>query len=259
MYPNTTVYNPIRKCNSTFSSWQFTAGPSLGNGGDLDGVTFLAPDFNTRQKAPPPCPGHSPVGGCGVPGVADLHDFPNGTLDWFKSRLGSIVGRPPALPTEERLPQPAVPASASADTGSADAPLSNPLQRRATASAPAAMPPAFMLTHQPFRCTMGVPDWYFCFSHPHKVTLMDAMDAAGASAEKWWGQLAGHQHRWFNGTSFDEPSWSMFRQWENSAVKGDATDTLEASSFALITVENKVVQSTIQKWWTESGVWHHNF
>lgn len=142
------------------------------------GLTFLAPDFNTRQRAPPPCPGTSPVGGCGVPGVADLNDFPGsgggGVLDWFKSRLGSVAG--------------------------ADAATTATANTTVAAAAASGHAHAFMITHQPFRCSFGVPDFYFCFSHTMKMTLMDAMDDAGASADKWWGQLAGHQHRWYNGT-----------------------------------------------------------
>lgn len=56
------------------------------------------------------------------------------------------------------------------------------------------------------------------------------------------------------GTSFDEERWSSFLQWENSAVKGDGKDQLEASSFALVHVDQKVVTRQT-KWWTEAGVW----
>jgi len=47
--------------------------------------------------------------------------------------------------------------------------------------------------------------------------------------EKYWGVLAGHWHRWFNGTAFDE--WPTFMQWETEACK-------LSGGFSLITIKN---------------------
>ena len=80
-----------------------------------------------------------------------------------------------------------------------------------------------LLTHHPFRCRFPVPDWYFCFSTADKARLREAIDRRGLR-HAFWGQLAGHQHRWYDGEAFDEPAWRGFRQWENSAVKGDQAD-----------------------------------
>ena len=90
-YPNSSIHNPQRNVSSRFQSWELR--PSSGN---LSGLTILAPDFNTRLPAPPPCPGHSPIGGCGVPGEAELHAFEGGVLSWMESRLDALGARRPA-------------------------------------------------------------------------------------------------------------------------------------------------------------------
>lgn len=146
-------------------------------------VHFVAPDFNTRQKAPPPCPGHSPTGGCGVMGMAELSNFSHGAMPWFEHQL-RMLGH--------------MSASARATT-------------------------VMLLTHQPFRCRPGVPDWYFCFSKTDKALVQDVIRSSGIPVTRFFGQLAGHQHRWFNGTAFDDPDFASFRQFETSAVKGDGT------------------------------------
>jgi hypothetical protein len=210
-YGNKTVYNPAHQCNSTFQSWSLEGGSSaIQNNNDLANVKFIAPDFNTRVKAPPPCPGHSPIGGCGVPGMAELFNFTKGTLKWFEQEVVGNIRR-----TVETV--------------------------------------IFMI-HQPFRCRFGVPDWAFCFSKDDKKAIRDIIRRSTTPLDKFWGVLAGHQHRWFNGTAFDEPDFQHFRQWENSAVKGDVFDSKMASSFTILTFEDsKVVH--MEKFWTENGVW----
>ncbi len=69
-YPNITTFNPRHHCNSSFQSWELHVGGAAGaamfeDNSEFDGLIFIAPDFNTRLEAPPPCPGSSPVGGCG--------------------------------------------------------------------------------------------------------------------------------------------------------------------------------------------------
>ena len=219
VYPNSTAYDPRRNITTRLQSWEFQ--PGLEFGSDLAGMTFIAPDFNTRKRAPPPCPGHSLVGGCGVPGQADLHDFAGGTLEWFEERLDALASRRGHFAASDTVLDGSV----------------------------------VLLTHQPFRCAPGVPDWYFCFSGSDKATLRKSIDRHGLRAA-FFGQLAGHQHRWFNGKAFDEPSWSTFRQWENSAVKGDKADHAMASSLSVFTVQRARVTGVTQ-YWQECGVWRN--
>ena len=214
-YENKSVWNPIHKVNSTFQSWSLIYNNTLrGANNDLQNVLFLAPDFSTRVKAPPPCPGHSPIGGCGVMGMAELYNFTGGTLDWFRYQLENNIQQD--------------------------------------------LETVILLTHQPFRCRIGVPDWYFCFSKQDKSTMRTIIERAASRHPKgldlFWGQWAGHQHRWFNGTSFDEKEFQGFRQWENSAVKGDVFDSKMASSFTVFTFDEGAIVG-IEKFWSENGVW----
>ena len=216
IYPNASVHNPQHNCTSTFQNWELQGSAMPGNSDDLAPLLFIAPDFNTRQKAPPPCPGHSPIGGCGVPGVAALNNFSGGVFPWFESRLD-------ALPTN----------------GQANRSV-------------------FWIIHQPFRCEFFVPDWYFCFNKKQKAGIRAVVDARPPSVRaSLWGELAGHQHRWWSGTAFDEPGWEHFAQLENSAVKGDAKDHRMASSFQVFVVETGTVVETV-RFWTEGGVWQTN-
>ena len=216
-YENQTVPNPLHKCNSTFQSWALDVG-KLSTASDddrwldLQNVYFVSPDFNTRLKAPPPCPGHSPIGGCGVPGMAELFNFTNGTIEWFHSQLTSTRTMRPTIAS------------------------------------------VIMAIHQPFRCRQGVPDWAFCFSKKDKDAIRAILRASPLPLHSFWGVLAGHQHRWFNGTAFDEAEFHQFRQWENSAVKGDVFDSEMASSFSVLTFEDSRV-TMMEKFWTERGVW----
>ena len=105
--------------------------------------------------------------------------------------------------------------------------------------------------------------------------------------ESFFGQLAGHQHRWWHGLAFDEDNWGSFLQWENSAVKvssfsfisfvfatflstivntlgaksflrwfgqGDVFDHHMSSSFTIFSVCNKTL-STATRVFQENGVW----
>ena len=147
-------------------------------------------------------------------GMAELFNFSGGSLPWFKNEIENKI----------------------------DQDVSN----------------VILLTHQPFRCRIGVPDWCFCFSKSHKVALRSIFEKAGTNHGKglalFWGQWAGHQHRWFDGTAFDEPAFKHFRQWENSAVKGDVFDSKMASSFSIFTFEHGEVIG-IKKFWREKNTW----
>ena len=86
-YPNVSVVDPRHSFPSHLhgQSWTFHPGTSFSPA--IQALTFLAPDFNGRIKAPPPCPGHSPIGGCGVMGNADLNNITNGSWSWFDNQL----------------------------------------------------------------------------------------------------------------------------------------------------------------------------
>ena len=210
-YKNVTVYNPSHMCNSTFQSWSLSGSCDvLQNNKDLQNVKVIAPDFNTRLRAPPPCPKTLPTGGCGVLGMAELFDFKNGTLDWFRKEV--------------------------------------------TDNTPQEIETVIFLIHQPFRCRFGVPDWYFCFSKENKKVIRNIISSSPVDNKKFWGVLAGHQHRWFNGTAFDEPAFKHFRQWENSAIKGDYFDSKMSSSFTVLTFEDSNLID-LEMHWRENGVW----
>jgi len=211
VYPNSTAHSPSCNCSTRFQSWEFR--PAADFDRHLAGLTFLAPDWNTRLRAPPPCPNpsHLPVGGCGVPGQAALHAHAGGVMPWFESRLQAIAER-------------------GAQMGS-----------------------VLLLTHQPFRCRFPIPDWAFCFSTNDKASVRAAIDRHG-QARSFFGQLAGHQHRWFHGDAFDEAEWKGFVQWENSAVKGDVSDGAMASSFSVFEVELGHVVG-VTRFWQEHGTW----
>jgi hypothetical protein len=141
-YPNVSVPNGKVNSSSTTTtttidsllhgqSWTFRPGSSFSEG--LQKVIFFAPDFNTRRKAPPPCPGSSPVGGCGVTGRADFNNVTGGSWDWFQSELQAM---------------------AAADHDS---------------------DVIYFVTHQPFRCRFGVPDWYFCLSNNMTETFRETV------------------------------------------------------------------------------------
>jgi hypothetical protein len=53
--------------------------------------------------------------------------------------------------------------------------------------------------------------------------------------------MAGHLHRFFAGTAFDEPEWASFAQWETDTCKGHERDYIpkdEWSAFSLVRVRN---------------------
>mgnify|MGYP007044702502 CR=1 FL=1 len=188
---------------------------------------FLAPDFNTRLKAPPPCPGHSSVGGCGsvrtfpstssadvlktethpfvffctcahilvyvvycsVPGMAELSNFTGGPFPWLRERLRTMHAN-------------------------------GALNMIGETNSSTNVKQIVLVIHQPFRCREGVPDCkfpdetvklaqfvgsfdkvsdclgYFCFSTPDKSALRSAFsEDLGENVDKLWGVMAGHQHR----------------------------------------------------------------
>lgn len=83
----------------------------------------------------------------------------------------------------------------------------------------------------------------------------DTINGTAGARESLWGQLAGHQHRNFNGSAFDNEGWDSFRQIEASAVKGDVFDSDMASTFLVLTVDDDGEISAIDRHWRERGEW----
>jgi len=209
-YPNITARSKNNSKSLHGQSWTLKPGKTFAKG--LQTLTFVAPDFNTRNRAPPPCPGHSPIGGCGVTGNADFNNISNGTggsWQWFENEIKTNVR------TNDTV---------------------------------------FYISHQPFRCREGVPDWYFCYSKTMKQefrTLIQRYELEPAFERG--ASLNGHQHRWFDGSCFDE--WPHFKQFEVSAVKGDVFDAKMSSSFAIFEIDDVGSTTGIQRWWRENKIW----
>ena len=234
-YPNVSVPNG-RVTNSDSllhaQSWTFRPGAAFSVG--LQNLTFLAPDFNTRDRAPPPCPGSSPVGGCGVTGKADFNNVTGGSWDWFQSELQ-------AMSQEVRS------AERSESNESSESKADKTLLKEEQSV-------VYFVTHQPFRCRFGIPDWYFCYSKIMKKNFRDVVSKYGLKKLFEGGsQLSGHQHRWYAGTAFDE--WETFQQFEVSAVKGDVYDSDMSSSFAVFQVDENGKKENVVRWWRENQTW----
>jgi hypothetical protein len=221
-YPNTTATASFHG-----QSWEFR--PSLERfGHGLHSLRFLAPDFNTREKAIPPYDG--------VLGMAALNNFSGGSWPWF---LEAIHNNAQAHGAH---------ANAAVDDANAD-------MVQAT----------FLLTHQPFRCRFGVPDWYFCFAKRMKAAFRGAVESAPPALMDslfLGAQLSGHQHRWFDGAAFDEDHWENFTQFETSAVKGDVFDKKMSSSFMVFHISDAepTLGHTVRidRYWREDGQWRQN-
>lgn len=80
-----------------------------------------------------------------------------------------------------------------------------------------------LMQHHPFRAPLGVPDFIYGWSSSQKKAIRAVLELA-FPVEKYWGVIAGHWHRWFDGTAFDE--WPTFRQWETAACKDTGSITL---------------------------------
>ena len=102
----------------------------------------------------------------------------------------------------------------------------------------------------------GACSWYFCFAKDDAAKVRAVVERRFGKGRPgpFWGVLAGHQHRWYNGTAFDADGWGSFRQWENSAVKGDALDHEMANSIASFEVASGTFVA-VHRFWTENGTW----
>ena len=191
-YPNVSVPNG-RVTNSDSllhaQSWTFRPGAAFSVG--LQNLTFLAPDFNTRDRAPPPCPGSSPVGGCGVTGKADFNNVTGGSWDWFQSELQAMSQEVRSaersesnesseskadktllkeVRSEERSEARSDERSESNESSESKADKTLLKEEQSV---------VYFVTHQPFRCRFGIPDWYFCYSKIMKKNFRDVVSKYG--------------------------------------------------------------------------------
>ena len=61
--------------------------------------------------------------------------------------------------------------------------------------------------------------------------------------------MAGHLHRFFTGTAFDDQGWETFAQWETDTCKGHERDYIpkdEWSSFSLVHVRGGRIADVVQ-------------
>lgn len=72
------------------------------------------------------------------------------------------------------------------------------------------------LHHIPYRAPPLVPSFIFGFSSSQKHAVMELL-LDHLPKERYIGSIAGHWHRWFDGTAFDE--WPEYKQWEIDACK----------------------------------------
>lgn len=98
--------------------------------------------------------------------------------------------------------------------------------------------------HQPYKTP--VPDWLFAFNKKQKASIRDMLESH-FDISKYWGAFAGHVHRWFQGTAFDEPEWKTFQQWESRACKS-------TSAFTLVRVENGYITSCEKRYGIKDDV-----
>lgn len=72
------------------------------------------------------------------------------------------------------------------------------------------------LQHHPYRAPLFVPSDIYGWAGWQKAAMRTLFETY-FPVEQYFGVIAGHWHRWFNGTAFDE--WPTFRQWETAACK----------------------------------------
>jgi len=92
------------------------------------------------------------------------------------------------------------------------------------------------LQHHPYRSPWYVPEWIYGFSTDQKDAVRYLLTYY-QPLDRYWGVFAGHWHRWYNGTAFDE--WPKFWEWETDACKNNAAITL-------VTVEDDKIVDTQQ-------------
>lgn len=95
--------------------------------------------------------------------------------------------------------------------------------------------PVVLMQHHPFRAPLLVPDFIYGFSGKQKEAVRNLLSTY-LPVERYWGVLAGHWHRWFDGTAFDE--WPSFRQWETEACKaGGAISLVRVNEGRIVNIQ----------------------
>lgn len=130
--------------------------------------------------------------------MAELHNYSGGTYQWLDARLADLAAWQSAHPNQT-------------------------LQ-------------IVFMHHQGYRVPIYIPNpAFFTFSaeERHKV---QALLLKHFPADTYWGVIAGHIHRWYNDTAFDEPGWENFWQWETDACKGQWDNKNIHSGWSLVRV-----------------------
>lgn len=93
-----------------------------------------------------------------------------------------------------------------------------------------AQPPKniILVQHHPFRAPFPIPDFIYGISGGQKKAIR-ALLSKYLPIETYWGVLAGHFHRWFEGNAFNEREWTKYQQFEAMA-------SLTDGSFAIINI-----------------------
>jgi len=68
------------------------------------------------------------------------------------------------------------------------------------------------LQHHPYRLQIYAPDIIYGFDRKEKARIQEILRAS-MPLDKYHGVIAGHLHRFFVGTAFDEPGFENFGQW----------------------------------------------
>lgn len=82
--------------------------------------------------------------------------------------------------------------------------------------------------HHPFRAPYPIPSAIYAFSGTQKKAIRNVL-AKYMPIDTYWGIVAGHFHRWFEGKAFDEEEWESHEQFEAMA-------SLTDGSFALVSI-----------------------
>jgi len=98
-----------------------------------------------------------------------------------------------------------------------------PWLRDRLAALPAGTKRVIFLQHQGFATQPPIPEWTFTFSGEEQAIFRNTLSSY-APIELYWGVLAGHSHRRWEGPAFVE--WPFFAQVETAACKDSADVTL---------------------------------
>lgn len=104
------------------------------------------------------------------------------------------------------------------------------------------------LQHHPYRLQIYAPDRIYGFDRTEKARIQEVLQKS-MPLSNYFGVIAGHLHRFFEGTAFDEEGFEDFRQIETDTCKGHVTDRVPRNvygAFTLVRVRDNHIVSTEQ-------------